>query len=89
MKVVKLNRRYKAFKEKGHTMGLRFKTCSKEVLELETQCHLRFGSRWSKNASWGSQFGSPDPNYHGYRPYWLTFKNEADLTLLLLTLDTK
>ena len=82
MKVVKLNRRFKMFKEHGHVVALRFSTWSKLIAPCEQVCRSRLGSEY-RNFSWSGHFGSPGRD--GCRPYWITFRNEADLTLVLLS----
>ena len=84
MKVVKLNRRYKMFKDHGHIVGLRFPSWTKQSAGIERLCSERLGSKW-KNSSWSAQFGSP--NYtdgSGRKTYWITFLDESDLTFILL-----
>ena len=87
MKVVRLNRRYKMFKDHGHVVGLRFPSWTVQANNVEILCSNRLGSKW-KNGSWSAQFGSP--NYtdgYGNKTYWITFRNEQDLTMILLCLD--
>jgi len=88
MKLVKLNRRHKAFKEYGHQWAFRWnsydtKTCPR-VEGIMQDMH---GSqwRWSKNDSriWQANFGHVTRG-NSYRPYWISFTDEADATVVLL-----
>ena len=87
MKVVKLNRRFRQFKEHGHTVGLRFFSWT-EAAPYETAAKKKLGDGgwpWRHNL-WYTYFGdrrSPALN----RPYWITFRNESDLTLVLLSAE--
>jgi len=88
MKIVKLNRRYKQFRENGHTMALRFESYdSKKVPAYENACRERLGGTgWNRQANWWSGFGSPNRG-NTHRPFWITFRNESELTLVLLSTD--
>lgn len=87
MKVVKLNRRFKQFREAGHTVALRFGSYSKKAGQYEQICRERLGgSAWNREGDWCSYFGSRN-GHTDVRPYWITFRNEADLTLVLLSAD--
>ena len=84
MKVVKLNRRFKQFVENGHTVGLKFPEYGQTASKFEDTCRrvLKTGG-YSREANWYSYFGCPD-RYSGRRAYWFTFRNESDLTMVLL-----
>lgn len=84
MKVVKLNRRFRQFKEHGHTVGLRFSSYTESVpYETATKKKLGEGG-WARHDLWYSYFG--DRRRRGeYRPYWITFRNAADATLVVLS----
>jgi hypothetical protein len=88
MKIIKLNRRHKQFKEHGHTIALRFDSYEpKKVAAHEKVCRARFLSHgYNRDANWWSGFGHA-PNSNCPRPYWITFRNEMDLTLVLLSAD--
>lgn len=86
MKTVKLNRRFKRFKESGHTVALRFDCWGKQALAVEQVCRDRFGSMFVVGASWEGYFGKGHRLYD-QRPYWISFRNEKDLTLVLLSVD--
>ena len=87
MKIVKLNRRFKRFKEAGHTVALRFDTWSQQSLTVEQVCRDRLGSMYVNGASWDGYFGKGQRSYYSQRPYWISFRNEKDLTLVLLSVN--
>jgi hypothetical protein len=85
MKVVKLNRRFRMFKEHGHTVALRFSTYGIKSQTCENVCKKKLGgSGWNPDRGWYSYFGSRNGR-HDSRPYWITFRSEADATLVLLS----
>lgn len=86
MKVVKLNRRYKAYKE-GFTHALRFDHWEKHAGDIEQFLTNRYGSQYSwqrDRGQWSSNFGSR-PSRSDSRPFWINLKNEADITMILLS----
>lgn len=84
MKVVKLNRRFRQFKEHGHTVGLKFFGYT-ESIPYETATKNKLGGGgYIRSSLWYSYFGDRSSRYHSC-PYWITFRNEADLTLVLLS----
>ena len=90
MKLVKLNRRYKAFKEEGHTWAFRFNSYDpKTTGPVERVFQDMHGSQWkywNQPNAWKSNFGSPVKN--GPRPYWISFRDERDATVVLLRLES-
>lgn len=87
MKVVKLNRRYKMFKEHGHTIALRFNEFNRNAVVIEDICKAKFKtSKWNAQGPWHGRFGSR-PDSFSPRPYWISFRDEADLTFVLLSAD--
>jgi hypothetical protein len=88
MKIVKLNRRFKQFKEHGHLVALRFESYEpRKIASYEKVCRARLqGHGYNRDAAWWSGFGYA-PNSNSPRPYWITFRNEAELTLVLLSVD--
>jgi hypothetical protein len=86
MKIVKLNRRHKQFKENGHTVALRFESYNpRTVAAYEKVCRARLrGHGYNREGDWCGYFGHAI-NSNSYRPYWITFRNEADLTMILLS----
>jgi hypothetical protein len=86
MKIVKLNRRFRQFKEHGHVVALRFEGWTNQSKEVEKVCRERLqGGGWLRDQDWYSYYGDRNSRYDA-RPYWITFRNEADLTLVLLSL---
>jgi len=85
MKVVKLNRRFRQFREHGHTIALKF-TDWNEAMPYEKITQARLGVSWQRHDPWYSYFGNRS-NLYILRPYWITFRNEADATLVLLSAD--
>jgi hypothetical protein len=87
MKIVKLNRRYKQFKEHGHTVALRFDGWDPKASAIEKICKERLtGYGWLPDHDWYHYFGARN-SHTDKRPYWITFRNEMDLTLVLLSAD--
>ena len=86
MKIVKLNRRFRQFKEHRHQAALRFEGWNEKAKEVEKVCRERLqGGGWLRDQDWYSYYGDRNSRYDA-RPYWITFRNEADLTLVLLSL---
>ncbi len=90
MKLVKLNRRHTAFKEHGHKWAFRFDSYGpKQVGKIEKIMQDMHGSQYTWNprtsSVWKSGFGHAVRG--GPRPYWISFTNEADATVVLLQLN--
>ena len=87
MKVVKLNRRFRQFKEHGHTVGLKFRRWP-EAAPYETAAKKKLGDGgWLGRPNlWYSYFGNRWA-CTACRPYWITFRNESDATLVVLSTD--
>jgi hypothetical protein len=91
MKVVKLNRRFAMYKDHGHEVALRFSTYTQEVGQIERTANSLFGSQYAHRDSyphWRAYFGKSS-GHTPMRPYWITFRNPAHLTMLMLKLDQK
>jgi hypothetical protein len=89
MKIVKLNRRFRQFKEHRHQVALRFEGWNEKATAVEKVCREKLKSGgWLREHNWYSYYGhaSSSTGYRESRPYWITFRNEADLTLVLLSL---
>lgn len=87
MKIVKLNGRFKQYRENRHTIALRFESHTKDANAIERICRERLpgpGNGWLRHGDWYSYYGDR-PNGYSPRPYWITFRNEQDLTLVLLS----
>jgi len=89
MKVVKLNRRFRQFKEHGHVVAMRFDQHCIEAMAYERACREKLkGHGYTRSDPWFSYFGKKHvKGYTSPRPYWITFRNEVDLTLVLLSAD--
>jgi hypothetical protein len=91
MKVVKLNRRFKQFKEHGHVVAMRFDQHCIQAMAYEKACREKLkGYGHFRGDPWCSYFGSKSSTrslHYQPRTYWITFRNEADLTLVLLSAD--
>lgn len=75
------------FREHGHVVALRFNSWTKEASALESICRRKIGNdHWDGSGAWTSRFGRA-PNSNCSRPFWISFRNEADLTLVLLSAD--
>ena len=87
MKIVKLNRRFRQFKEHGHVVALRFEGYTNEAGPYERACRERLsGHGWSRDHVWYGYYGDRNRQHdrNAPRPYWITFRREQDLTLVLL-----
>lgn len=87
MKIVKLNRRFRQFKEYGHVVALRFEGYTSEAGVYERACRARLSSHgWSRDHVWYGYYGDRNRQHdrNAPRPYWITFRREQDLTLVLL-----
>jgi hypothetical protein len=88
MKIVKLNGRFKQYRENQHTIALRFDGYTIEAGAYERVCRERMpgpGNGWLRHGQWYSYYGDRS-NAYSTRPYWITFRNEQDLTLVLLSI---
>ena len=87
MKIIKLNRRYKAFKEEGHTVGLRFDSWCNEAGPYEKYLTKLYGSQYAyNNIQWRCGFGSRSGR-NNPRPYFITLRDEKVLTAMLLAVQ--
>ena len=99
MKVIKLNRRYKLYKEQGYQAGLRFDNWCDNARNIEKTCRERLGpsprerttldwpeaSRCPFDSNWTGYFGKR--NVHGPTPYFIMFQKESHLSFVLLCTD--
>lgn len=88
MKLVKLNRTHKAFREHGHHWAFRWDSYSPaECGQVERIFQSMHGSqyRWDPRDTgmWKSNFGHPLRG-HSSRPYWVSFRDQHDATVVLL-----
>ena len=89
MKVTKLNRRYKVFKEHSHEVAVKFGSYNSKASALERVCRNRLGDNvmWNKNGTWYGWFGKKRSDMH-HTPYFISFRKESDLTFALMCLTT-
>ena len=86
MKVIKLNRRYKLFKEHGYEAGLRFDAWGNKARAIEKTCRKRLGDSFIRaDSDWYGYFGQR--NVHGPTPYFIMFRKESTLSFVLLCTD--
>ena len=86
MKVIKLNGRYRLFKENKYQAGLRFDTYDNNAIAIENTCRERLGpSGYSRpsDSDWTGYFGKRRIVY-GPTPYFIMFQKESDLSFVLL-----
>lgn len=91
MKVLKLNKRYKMFKEHHHTVGLKFATgYSKRIPDIES-CLRKLTNQggWFADCSeWRGYFGTRNGRTD-VRPYFITMRDEKLLSMVLLSIDNE
>ena len=87
MKVIKLNCRYKLFKEQGYQAGLRFDQWHDNARRIERTCRDRLGHSGITPAysDWHGYFGKR--SWYGPTPYFIMFRRESDLSFVLLCAD--
>ena len=79
MKIVKLDRRYKGYKL-HHTIALRFDNWYKDGCTVETLVRRQF-----KHIDCHGYFSKSKTG----NIFWISFKNESDLTMVLLAIGSK
>jgi len=96
MKIVKVQRRWKLH-EHGFVVAIRFENHSKEVAYFEQKLRDTYGPEalYTPDGYWRSHWGTPV--YHttqwGHRqysrPYFIGFRNEADISAALLMMGAQ
>lgn len=87
MKFIKLNRRYRQFKEYGHTVAFRFDGYTKQTNAVETALRsLTSGGGWQRGGEWYGYYGKD--KHDGMRPYFITMRDEHMASLVLLKIDS-
>lgn len=89
MKTIRLNGRYRLYKEHGYQVGLKFanyysNACQQQVQAVETVCRKIFGnSGWNAEMSDWTSYRQPA---RSDRPavYFIMFRRESDMTMALL-----
>ena len=87
MKLIKLNRRYKAYKDYGHTYGFRFDGWNGDSARVERMLESMLGSQYKHYNSyqWKATFGNRSKANQS-RPYFITFRDESIATMVMLKL---
>ena len=90
MKVIKLNRRFKVYKEQGHEVAVKFDGYGGKASELEKVWRDRLGENyiWNPEGTW---YGWRGKKLYGHfmAPYFISFQKESDLTFVLMCLTNK
>ena len=98
MKIVKLNRRHNAHKKWGFPIGIRFDSWDSNARATDvylsnlykTASYQRPDCGWSTvrvqwYAAWGNKSKNTNKDLNPHRPYWIFLRNEADVTMLVLS----
>jgi hypothetical protein len=92
MKIVKLNRRFSMHRDYGHAVALRFDSYDPAISAKYEQAATRlFGSQyanWRDYPHWRAYFGAAS-GHTPQKPYWITFRDPAHLTAVMLRVDQK
>lgn len=83
MQLIKLNRRFRACREHGHTIALEFSGFDIQSSVIEGRMMMAFGSQYKDQPEWRSWFGRLNGR-RGCRPYYISMLDESHLTLLML-----
>ena len=87
MQVVKLDQRFRQCKNHGHTVAIKFAGYGHLPKIYEDTCRLRFGGDgYNRDHVWFGYFGKRNGSHFvGSLQYWISFRNETDLTMVLLS----
>ena len=91
MKIVQLNRRFTMHRDHGHAVALRFDTWDQTASKYEKAVYDMLGSQyvnWKNYQHWRGYFGKAS-GHTPQRPYWITFRDPAHLTAVMLRVDQK
>jgi hypothetical protein len=91
MKIVKLHSRFRNRREYGHTIALRFNTWDNTAARYEQAAHDLLGTQFSGYPNyphWRGHFGSAS-GHTPQKPYWISFRDPAYLTTVMLRVDQK
>jgi hypothetical protein len=86
MKIVKLNRRFIMHRDYGHAIALRFNTWNDQAVKYERAARDLLGSQyanWQDYPHWRGYFGNAS-GHTPQKPYWITFRDPAYLTMIML-----
>lgn len=84
MKVIKLDNRYKQYKDHRHQVGFRFEAWNDQAHQIEKILRgmYRTGG-WDRSNDWYSYFGTA-PSRTGTRPFFITMRDESVSSMVLL-----
>ena len=91
MKIVKLHSRFRNCREYGHTIALRFNTWDSNAQRYEQAAHDLLGSQYTGDCMfphWRGHFGVAS-GHTPRKPYWISFRDPAHLTVVMLRVDQK
>ena len=74
VKVIKLNGRYKLYREYRFTHAIRFSSWAVNTTRVEQFFRDRYGSEYNRNFVWKTHWGKPGK--HTPRPYMIGVKDE-------------
>lgn len=84
MKVLRLNRRWRQFKEHGHTVCFRFDVYNKEAGRIEAALReLTNKGGWERQGDWYGYYAK-SWNVYNTRPYFITLRDENLVSMVLL-----
>ena len=84
MKVIKLDNRYKQYKEHRHQVGFRFESWTDRAHQMERILRGMYQSGgWDRGGDWYSYFGTA-PSRTGTRPFFITMRDESVSSMVLL-----
>lgn len=84
MKIIKLNRRFRQFKEANHQIGFRFDSYNADCTAIESALRdITQAGGWERWGDWYSYFGTARDTF-GMRPYFITVRTEEIATMALL-----
>jgi hypothetical protein len=88
MKVVKLDNRHNVYKKLGHTTALRFTSWTFSPASAVERIVVNTLGYQTEDPRWFAYFGKQNGR-NKYKPFWISFKYPADLSMILLKLDQK
>lgn len=77
------------FRQHGHQVALRFKSWNRTAAQVEMTVTKMYGSQYMAMPNypvWRSYIGQSS-GHTPTRPFWITFRDPAHLTMILLKLD--
>ena len=83
MKIIKLDKRHREYRH-GFTHAFRFDSYCANAMDIER--YLKRAYPGGERIKWCSYFGTRN-NYTRYSVYWVCVRNDAILTMALLSID--